>query len=111
MTEPSDAQVLAALDVLGWPDDRGGSAHVEPDGYEVCPARWYWDLVTEVARAVLDAGGGGGLDSPQGSNEPQASVQGAFDGGLARVHHIPWLPDPIYGSPEWAAMFDSAPTT
>jgi hypothetical protein len=53
---PTDAQVLAALQALGWPDDRDGSAHVEDDGYQVTPARHYWDTVTAVVQAVLDAG-------------------------------------------------------
>lgn len=53
--DPADvdpARVLAALDVLGWPDDRDGSAHAEPDGYEVTPARHYWELVSDVIRAT-----------------------------------------------------------
>lgn len=56
MSEPShpvgDARVLAALNVLGWPDDREMSAHVEPDGYHVTPAGLYWEIVSEALAAA-----------------------------------------------------------
>jgi hypothetical protein len=51
----TDAQILAALEVLGWPDDREASAHVEPDGFWVTPARHYWDTVTSVLDAAAAA--------------------------------------------------------
>lgn len=53
MTTPD--QVLAALEVLGWPDDRERSAHIEEDGYEVTPRWHYWDLVTSVLNAAAAA--------------------------------------------------------
>lgn len=46
------ARVLAALAELGWPDDRAGSAHVEPGGYEVTGAGHYWDIACAVIRAA-----------------------------------------------------------
>lgn len=57
MTTPdiNPACILAALDVLGWPDDRAASAHVEEDGFEVTPAGHYWDTMTEVLAAARDA--------------------------------------------------------
>lgn len=55
MSDPTEAQVLAALEVLGWPDDRERSAHIEDDGTEVTPARHYWDLVTSVLDAAAAA--------------------------------------------------------
>lgn len=55
--EPTDRQTLAVLEVLGWPDDREGSAHVEDDGHEVTPPGHYWEVAQDIVRAVLDPGG------------------------------------------------------
>jgi hypothetical protein len=48
----SEERVHAALDVLGWPDDRYDSAHVEPDGFHVTAPGHYWELVVEVLLAA-----------------------------------------------------------
>jgi len=50
-----DSLILAALEELGWPDDRAESAHVEPDGHEVAPPGAYWDVVGDLVDAVLTA--------------------------------------------------------
>lgn len=44
--------MLAALAVLGWPDDREASAHVEEDGHEVTPAGHYWSIVCDALAAA-----------------------------------------------------------
>lgn len=49
---PPDGRVLAALAVLGWPDDRERSAHIEEDGYEVTPVGHYWSIVCDVLAAA-----------------------------------------------------------
>lgn len=56
MSNPHERRVLAALGVLGWPDDRDGSAHVEEDGHEVTPTGHYWSIVEDVLRAADAAG-------------------------------------------------------
>lgn len=48
-----DALIQAALESLGWPDDRAESAHVEPDGHVVSPLGAYWDTVAELVDGVL----------------------------------------------------------
>jgi hypothetical protein len=53
MTDPvrvAPARVLAALEVLGWPDDREGSC----DG-GFTPRGEYWELAEDVVRAADDA--------------------------------------------------------
>lgn len=47
-----DARVLAILAVLGWPDDRAASAHVEPEGYEITSAGSYWSLAADAVFAA-----------------------------------------------------------
>jgi hypothetical protein len=56
MPEVQPERILAALGVLGWPDDRERSAHVEPDGHEAAPPGHYWKTVTEVIEASDAAG-------------------------------------------------------
>jgi hypothetical protein len=48
-------QVLAALDVLGWPDDRDRPAHIEDDGSEVVSKGTYWGIVIDILRAADEA--------------------------------------------------------
>lgn len=44
--EPTDAQILAALSVLGWPDDRTTSAHPG-----VTEAGYYWATAAQIVAA------------------------------------------------------------
>lgn len=46
------ARVLAALEVLGFPDDREASAHVEDDGHQLTERGQYWELVSDVISAA-----------------------------------------------------------
>ena len=49
---PAEARISAALEVLGWPDDRKMSAHVEPDGFHITPPGHYWQTMSDVLTAA-----------------------------------------------------------
>ena len=85
----TDAQVLAALEVLGWPDDREASAHIEPDGHEVTPARHYWDLVT----SVLDAAAAAYVSSLLPDGMTEAELIERFRQAMAQPQRIEVLLD------------------
>lgn len=51
----AEPRILAALEVMGWPDDRQASADVEPDGWELTGAGHYWATMEDVIRAADQA--------------------------------------------------------
>ena len=50
-TPVDPARVLAALEVLGWPDDREDAAR-DPEGPSYGPPGLYWEIVEDVIRAA-----------------------------------------------------------
>lgn len=68
------ARVLAALEILGWPDDREHSAHVEPDGFHLTAPGHYYGTAEDAIRAADEAG-----DTTPADRVTAASVRRQLD--------------------------------
>lgn len=88
-TPVDPARVLAALEVLGWPDDREDAAR-DSEGPSCLPPGVYWELAEDVVRAADAAwrhlmehrGGRWEVDHPPGCSRDCAVERAALRHGI-----------------------------